>query len=92
MGLGVLQPMHLLLILAIVLVVFGAGKLSQVGGALGQSIKEFKNNVNDPEEEARQQAAEAAAKVEPVKAPAKAEPVVAATRTAEPATLRREEI
>lgn len=91
MGLGVLQPMHLLLILAIVLVVFGAGKLSQVGGALGQSIKEFKNNVNDPEEEARLQAAEAA-KVETVKAPVKAEPVAAATRTAEPATLRREEI
>lgn len=91
MGIGMLQPMHLLLILAIVLVVFGAGKLSQVGGALGQSIKEFKNNVNDPEEEARQQAEEAA-KVEAVKAPVKAEPVAAATRTAEPATLRREEI
>lgn len=93
MGLGMLQPMHLLLILAIVLVVFGAGKLGQVGGALGQSIKEFKSNVTDPEEEARL-AAEAAAK--PVEAPkvvAKTEPVVVATRAAEPAaTLRREEI
>lgn len=94
MGLGMLQPMHLVLILLIVLVVFGAGKLSQVGGALGQSIKEFKSNVNDPEEEARL-AAEAAA--QPVEAPkvvaTKAEPVVVATRAAEPvATLRREEI
>lgn len=101
MGIGMLQPMHLLLILAIVLVVFGAGKLGQVGGALGQSIKEFKSNVNDPEEEARL-AAEASAqqanatkivaKTEPVVV-AKAEPVVAATRTVEPvAALRREEI
>lgn len=92
MGLGMLQPMHLLLILAIVLVVFGAGKLSQVGGALGQSIKEFKSNVNDPEEEARLAAVEAE-KVEAAKAPVKAESVATATRTAEPAAaLRREEI
>ncbi len=91
MGLGMLQPMHLLLILAIVLVVFGAGKLGQVGGALGQSIKEFKSNVTDPEEEARL-AAEAAAPVQAPKVVAKTEPVIVATRAAEPATLRREEI
>ena len=93
MGIGMLQPMHLLLILAIVLVVFGAGKLGQVGGALGQSIKEFKSNVTDPEEEARL-AAEAAAPAQAPKVVAtKAEPVVVATRAAEPvAALRREEI
>lgn len=89
-----LQPVHLILILAIVLVVFGAGKLGQIGGALGQSVKEFKNSVTDPEEEARKAAAEqqtvVAAKAEPV---AKAAPV-AAVRSAERevATLRREEI
>jgi sec-independent protein translocase protein TatA len=100
-----LQPAHLLLILAIVLVVFGAGKLGQVGGALGQSIKEFKNNVSDPEEEARKEAEEArlaaTAKAEPVKTTvvktetvAKAEPVAAGARPVEreTATLRREEI
>ena len=48
---GALQPMHLLLILAIVLVVFGAGKLSQVGGALGQSVKDFKETVGEGEAE-----------------------------------------
>ena len=41
--------MHLLLILVIVLVVFGAGKLSQVGGALGQSVKDFKETVGEGE-------------------------------------------
>ncbi len=50
MGIGLLQPMHLLLILVIVLVVFGAGKLSQIGGALGQSVKEFKETVNSDDE------------------------------------------
>ena len=30
-----------LIVLAVVLIVFGAGKLPQVGGALGKSIREF---------------------------------------------------
>jgi sec-independent protein translocase protein TatA len=42
MGLGLFQPWHLLLILAVVLIVFGAGRLPEVGGALGRGIKEFK--------------------------------------------------
>ena len=59
MGIGALQPMHLLLILAIVVIVFGAGKLGQVGGALGKSVREFKTSVSDPEEEARKAEEEA---------------------------------
>ncbi len=50
-GVGLFQPWHLLLILLIVLVVFGAGKLSQVGGALGQSVKEFKATVKEDDAE-----------------------------------------
>lgn len=37
-----LGPLEIGLILLILLVVFGAGKLPQVGGALGKSIREFK--------------------------------------------------
>lgn len=33
---------ELIVILVIVLVVFGAGKLPEIGGALGKSIKNFK--------------------------------------------------
>ncbi len=33
---------ELLLVLVIVLVVFGAGKLPQIGNALGRSIREFR--------------------------------------------------
>ena len=61
MGIGLLQPMHLLLILVIVLVIFGAGKLSQVGGALGQSVKEFKETVDGEDEAAAAQPAAVAA-------------------------------
>ncbi len=33
---------EIVLILVIILVVFGVGKLPQVGGAIGKSIKEFR--------------------------------------------------
>ncbi len=49
---GIFQPTHLLIVLAIVLVVFGAGKLGQIGGAVGQSVKDFRSNVKDDETEA----------------------------------------
>src|SRR5579859_6150663 len=42
---GLLQPTHLIIILVIVLVIFGPGKLAGLGGALGKGIKEFKEAV-----------------------------------------------
>lgn len=44
---GLLQPTHLIIILVIVLIVFGAGKISTIGGAVGQSVKEFKESTHD---------------------------------------------
>lgn len=44
-GIAGLGPWELVIILAIVLVVFGAGKLPQIGGSLGQAIKNFKKGV-----------------------------------------------
>lgn len=41
--------MELLVVLAIVLVVFGAGKLPQLGEGLGKAIKGFKKSVHEPE-------------------------------------------
>jgi sec-independent protein translocase protein TatA len=43
------SPMHLLVILAIALIVFGPGKLPELGSSLGKAIKEFKKVMNDPE-------------------------------------------
>ena len=37
-----LGPWELMLILLIVVVIFGAGKLSGVGSALGKSVRDFK--------------------------------------------------
>jgi len=39
---GAIEPMHLAVILLIVLIVFGPGKLSEVGGQLGRGIREFR--------------------------------------------------
>ena len=41
--------MELLLVLIIVLIVFGAGKLPQLGEGLGKAIKAFKKSVHEPE-------------------------------------------
>ena len=45
MGMGVIEPWHLIIILVIALVIFGPGKLGDVGGALGRGIREFKSSM-----------------------------------------------
>ena len=47
-GLGMTE---LIIILVIVLVIFGAGKLPEVGGALGKGIKNFKSSMSDASED-----------------------------------------
>ncbi len=41
--------MELLLILFIVLIIFGAGKIPQLGEGLGKAIKGFKKSINEPD-------------------------------------------
>lgn len=41
---------ELLIILVIIVVVFGVGRLPEIGGALGKSIREFKSSISDGEE------------------------------------------
>jgi len=45
MGIG-----ELLVILVIVLIIFGAGKLPEIGSGLGRGIRSFKREVNKPDE------------------------------------------
>lgn len=42
---------ELIVILVIILVIFGAGRLPQIGEALGRSIREFKKAVSGEGEE-----------------------------------------
>ncbi len=48
---GLLQPMHLLLILIICLVIFGPSRLPELGKALGESIHGFKKAMNESEQD-----------------------------------------
>jgi sec-independent protein translocase protein TatA len=47
---GLFRPMHLLLILFIVLIIFGPGKLPEIGEELGKSIKSFKKAMTEKDE------------------------------------------
>jgi sec-independent protein translocase protein TatA len=42
--------MHLLLILFIVLIIFGPGKLPEIGEGLGKSIRSFKKAMSEKDE------------------------------------------
>jgi sec-independent protein translocase protein TatA len=46
-GLG---TQELIIILVLVLVIFGAGKLPQVGSALGKGLRNFKEGIKEEEE------------------------------------------
>ncbi len=47
-GLG---PLELGIILLVVVVLFGATRLADIGGSLGKGIREFRRNIKDEEEE-----------------------------------------
>lgn len=51
MRFGGLGGWEWIIILVIVIIVFGVGKLPQVGAALGQSIREFRDATNKKDDE-----------------------------------------
>lgn len=42
---GLFEPTHLIFILVIVLIIFGPGKLPDLGRGLGKGIREFKDAI-----------------------------------------------
>lgn len=46
---GLFQPWHLFVLLVIVLIIFGPGRLTELGSALGKTIRGFKKSFDDPE-------------------------------------------
>src|SRR5215472_13986428 len=59
MGLGALQPGHLIVVLEIVLLIFGPGKLPELGRAMGDGLRELKKATSgeDPAKDAGNTAA-----------------------------------
>ena len=52
--LGNLGPMELFIILVIVLVVFGAKRVPEIGASIGKGIREFKRNISDVDRQVRE--------------------------------------
>jgi sec-independent protein translocase protein TatA len=53
---GLFQPMHLIIILVIALVIFGPGKLPELGKGIGKGIKEFKKAISGEEKDSTTEA------------------------------------
>ena len=45
LGMGLDNPVHILLLLLVVLLVFGAKRLPEIGRSLGSGMREFKDSV-----------------------------------------------
>ena len=54
MGIGNLGFGELMVILVIVLVLFGARKVPEIGASIGKGIREFKRNISDVERDVRE--------------------------------------
>ncbi len=92
---GAIQPWHLILLLIIVLIVLGPGKLPEVGKSLGESIREFRKATTETRDAISLQppaqppvAAPPAPPAAPIAAPPVA-PVADAPREAEGSEVQR---
>jgi sec-independent protein translocase protein TatA len=50
MGLGLSNPFHIALVLVVLLLVFGAKRLPELGRSLGSGLREFKDSFTDDPE------------------------------------------
>jgi sec-independent protein translocase protein TatA len=83
--LGNLGPMELFIILVIVLVVFGAKRVPEIGASIGRGIREFKRNISDVDRQIREPEREARSERLSQGDPAQPEP----DQTSEPKRLLR---
>ena len=56
---GNLGPMELFIILVIVLVIFGARRVPEIGASIGKGIREFKRNISDVDRQIKEPEREA---------------------------------
>ena len=70
-----LSPWHLIIVLVVALLVIGPGKLAETGGALGRTIREFRQSVSGDFDSAT---------------PSRPAATAAPTETVAPATTKRD--
>ena len=62
---GIFGHWELLLILVVVLIILGPGKLPQIGGAIGGAIKEFRKTTSENKDDVTQSVAPSATAAAP---------------------------
>ena len=62
---NILQPTHLIIVLAVALVILGPKRLPEAGRALGQGLKEFKSSISPTHEDDPQDQISAASRATP---------------------------
>ncbi len=55
-------PTELIIVLVIVMIIFGVGKLPQVGGAVGKGLREFRKAQGDDADEVNSESADTLSK------------------------------
>jgi sec-independent protein translocase protein TatA len=78
MGVGALQPGHLIVILVIVLLIFGPGKLPELGKAMGDGLRELKKATSGGDEQKDSATAAASTTATAAPPPAGVTPISAA--------------
>ncbi|HEY2570735.1 MAG TPA: twin-arginine translocase TatA/TatE family subunit [Solirubrobacteraceae bacterium] len=81
---GLDNPLHIAFLVVILLLIFGAKRLPEIGRSLGSGMREFKQSVTG--ESNSQQTALPAAQQPPAQPPAAAAPAPVAQPAAPPAT------
>ena len=71
---GGFSPIHVILVLVIIVLLFGAGRVSNLMGDVAKGIKSFKKGMAEEDEPARRIAEERPLDARPIPAPPPAEP------------------
>ena len=78
MGTGLVTPVHLIFLLLLALLLFGAKRLPEIGRSLGTGMREFKDSVTAQDKEETRSELPPPAATPPVVPPASEAPPVAA--------------
>ena len=74
---GGFSPIHIIIVLLLVVLLFGAGRVSTLMGDVAKGIKSFKKGMAEEDEPARRIAEERPLDARPIPAPPPAEPAAA---------------
>jgi len=81
---GGFSPIHIIIVLLLVVLLFGAGRVSTLMGDVAKGIKSFKKGMAEEDEPARRIASEQPLDARPIPAPPPAEPAAPPAPTATP--------